>query len=195
MRGNTAPAEQNHAHLGSHNLQRINQFIAKRHQKEGEKKRKSQPAPHHRAGQRQHRALQQDQQGQMARKIDIEHRAAKPDRRSRCAPEQAWPPCCGGQRGQLRLALPDQPDDDRRQQQAMAVGGDIPPDIENLCAIPPEQREDDQHGASEQRQRGVPQGSVAINAGGQSGHSEAPAAAGSDMPRIGPNGASWLPQP
>ena len=119
MRRQPEQAEQDHAQLGGDRLQERNEFLPKRHQKQRIGQRE-QEAPSDRLSENSHHAaLNHNDKTQMAGGCDARRFADKPTARAQGYDGQTPRRYRRLQLCQFIPAIPDQPTDDRQDQQAM----------------------------------------------------------------------------
>ena len=158
----TAPPGQRGGDFRSDHLQRGNDLVAERHQHEGIGKRKGQHEPGAQAPQRQYGALQCHHRSALRDGVDRDLAAHEPDGEAQHQPCEPGPPA--PQPGPRQFVAPDPPEprNDRRDQQDMAVGVDVPPLMRHRAPFRECQRHQHERG---ERQHGPGYGERALARG------------------------------
>ena len=113
-------------------LQLRNDLVPDRHEEArvGDRQREDQARPQ--SEQRDSGTLECHHCTCLCEQIDLERAPAKPDEQPCTEPRQSRPPAFGGQRNKLVALDPDEPGNDRRNQQNVAVSVDVPPLVGHL---------------------------------------------------------------
>ena len=148
--------KQHHAHLRRNRLQERDGLFANGNQKDEVKDGKEERAKNRWPQYRQHQRLQHEDRRRMPENRDSACFTQSPSYASQRNAKQTGPPAPGFYRHEFRRSLPDQPGHNRRNEDRVIIGADVPPDIRHLHYIAVQQCQDRQCACSKRDQVCLP---------------------------------------